>query len=262
MRKLEIDELRKVQLGILDALKDFCEQNGLTYWLDRGSLIGAVRHKGYIPWDDDIDTGMMREDFDFFIRNFKSPDGRYKILNVKLDPDAPYAYAKLCDTRTFLNEKGMELAVNIDIWPYDEIPDSTFLRSKMFAVRKACFYLDRLRKQTARPNGNILRRCVVYAGRLAVRPFPLGWFSEKTVDSAVKYRGSGSDTVGNMMTPAGTICKKSLFASFLPAEFEGRTVSIPAGYDELLTGLYGDYMTLPPENERETHHVIEAYAKD
>lgn len=261
MRKLEIDELRKVQLGILDTVNDFCEKNALTCWLDRGSLIGAVRHKGYIPWDDDIDIGMMREDFDFLINNFDN-SGRYKLLNVKIDHETPFAYAKLCDTETVLMERGMELAVNIDIWPYDEIPDSKLSRAKMLAVRGICFYFDRLRKQTAVPNGNALRRGIVYAGRLAVRPFPIGWFSEKTVDSAVKYRGIGSETVGNMMTPAGSICKKSIFSSFIKSEFEGRMCNIPVGYDELLTGLYGDYMTLPPEEERKTHHIIKVFAKE
>ena len=77
MRKVELEELRKIQISILDVVADFCEKHKINYWIDSGTLLGAIRHKGYIPWDDDIDIGMLREDYDKFKKLFNQYNDRY-----------------------------------------------------------------------------------------------------------------------------------------------------------------------------------------
>ena len=95
MRQIGMDELKKIQLEILDAVSAFCTKHGITYWLDGGTLIGTVRHKGYIPWDDDIDLGMLRPDYDRFIKEFNAHNSRYRLVCRENDPDFYQAFAKV-----------------------------------------------------------------------------------------------------------------------------------------------------------------------
>ena len=79
MKNISVEELKSVQIAILDVVSKYCDEHGIRYWLDGGTLLGAVRHKGYIPWDDDIDLGMLRPDFDRFIHEFNRYDSRYVV---------------------------------------------------------------------------------------------------------------------------------------------------------------------------------------
>ena len=259
MRKLSLEETKKIQIEILNVFKKFCDDNMLRFWLDSGTLLGAVRFKGYIPWDDDIDTGMFRDDFEKMVHSFNSYSERYKCISVENDPKIPVSYAKICDTKTVLNEKGVESAVFIDVLPYDEIPDNSLKRAIMFSYRDVLYTFDILRKENTRPHGNALRRSLVYAGRAVAGLFPLGFFAGKIADNAVRCRNDGHDTVARMTYLSGIHCNKSVFETLDKAEFEGKMYPIPGGYDEVLTRLYGDYKTLPPEEKRVTHHEFEAY---
>lgn len=95
MKQLNEEEVKIYQLGILNTVTDFCEKNKIKYWLDSGTLLGAIRHKGYIPWDDDIDIGMLRVDFDRFMHTFNQEGGRYKFICNELDAACVYPYGKV-----------------------------------------------------------------------------------------------------------------------------------------------------------------------
>ena len=135
MKELTIEELKQYQLGILKVVAEYCEGNEIKYWLDCGTLLGAVRHKGYIPWDDDIDIGMLREDYDKFIYSFNSSNERYKVYSIENNPDFYFPHAKVLDTDTVLyepDENGLKLNINIDIFIYDNAPDDERLTKRMF----------------------------------------------------------------------------------------------------------------------------------
>ena len=104
MHELSLDELRKIQIEILDVVSKFCDDHEINYWLDGGTLIGAVRHKGYIPWDDDIDLGMLRPDYDKFMRLFNEHNTRYKFHCIENDPKFYVPFGKVLDTETILYE--------------------------------------------------------------------------------------------------------------------------------------------------------------
>lgn len=101
MRKInDIQVLRKIQTGILDDIHRFCTEHGIRYFLSSGTLIGAVRHGGYIPWDDDLDLYMPRKDYEHFLASYHHEHGTYKVLNPRREKNYYYTFAKVVDTRT------------------------------------------------------------------------------------------------------------------------------------------------------------------
>ena len=134
MRRItDIQELRGVQLGILDDIHAFCVDNGIRYFLACGTLIGAVRHKGYIPWDDDIDLYMPRDDYERFINEFKSVSGNCRVLDPKKEKHYYYTYAKVVDKRTLLVEPeadGYRIGVYVDVFPVDYVTDNMAARRR------------------------------------------------------------------------------------------------------------------------------------
>lgn len=141
MREILLDELKDRQIAILDVVDAFCRENNINYWLDSGTLLGAIRHGGYIPWDDDIDIGMLRPDYDRFLAMFNKFNKQYQVSSVENDINFPYPFGKVLDTHTVLyepNEQGVKLAINIDIFVYDNAPEDDKLVERMY--RKRDFY--------------------------------------------------------------------------------------------------------------------------
>ena len=158
MRTITSDELRSIQLDLLQKTADFCEANGIRYFLCGGTLLGAIRHKGYIPWDDDIDIAMPRTDYDRFCMTFNQPNSKYRVKSLSTHPDYNNAFAKVYDDRTMLKElhyKGIHFGVYIDVLPVDGVKDSAQIKKIMFLhkvlnTKKANYYkrtLSKKRKQ-------------------------------------------------------------------------------------------------------------------
>ena len=138
MREILLDELKKTQIEILDVVDTFCRENNINYWLDSGTLLGAIRHGGYIPWDDDIDIGMLRKDYDIFLKKFNEKNERYKVYSIENNKNFPYPFGKVLDTHTILyepNEQGVKLSVNIDVFIYDNAPNDDKIINKMYKKR-------------------------------------------------------------------------------------------------------------------------------
>lgn len=258
-------KLREIQLEILSAVASFCESHHINYWLDFGTLIGAVRHKGYIPWDDDVDLGMMREDYIKFIELFNQENTRYKFMCYEIDKSFPYPFGKVLDTETVLyepDERGHKLSINIDIFPYDNIPDAKTAK-KLYKKRDrySLFQVAKIHKGKAQ--GNFVRRFFVACLKLFVKIFPRDYFVKKIIKNAKKYSDCNTAFVGDLTgSLTNFTCDKSVFDCFLETEFEGKMFKIPRGYDELLRMVYGDYMQFPPESQRVSHHRFKAYIKE
>jgi len=175
MRQMVGDEVKKVQLGILDCVAKYCEDNKINYWLDSGTLLGAIRHGGYIPWDDDIDIGMPRDDYDRFVREFNESNERYKTYCIDTNPDFYYAHAKVLDTATVLyepDEKGYKLSVNIDVFVYDNAPEDDEELKKAYDRRDFFRTLSALRTLEYDPIKSVFRIIIKRIIRLVISVFP------------------------------------------------------------------------------------------
>ena len=261
MRKIEdIHELRQIQIGILDSVHHFCEAHGLRYFLSSGTLIGAVRHKGYIPWDDDIDIYMPRRDYEQFLKAFCDDAGIYKAIDPQQDNHYYYTFAKVIDQRTLMVEdetEGYEIGVFMDIFPVDYVTDDLQERERIFKEKKLLYKIRRCKIS----NSNPLQSKLAY---FVYKHWPL---SVKQIERRIRkliVLDEPTRTVCNM-TEAGPKIKGCFpaedIASSVDIEFEGKLYKTMVGYKDYLERTYGDYMTLPPVEQRVTHH-FEAYWRD
>ena len=261
MRKIEdIHELRQIQIGILDSVHHFCEAHGLRYFLSSGTLIGAVRHKGYIPWDDDIDIYMLRRDYEQFLKTYRDEGGVYKAIDPQQDSHYYYTFAKVIDQRTLMVEdetEGYEIGVFMDIFPVDYVTDDLQERERIFKEKKLLYKIRRCKIS----NSNPLQSKLAY---FVYKHWPL---SIKQIERSIRkliVLDEPTRTVCNM-TEAGPKIKGCFpaedIASSVDIEFEGKLYKTMVGYKDYLERTYGDYMTLPPVEQRVTHH-FEAYWRD
>ena len=263
MKQLNKEEVKVYQLGILNMVVEFCEKNKIQYWLDCGTLLGAIRHKGYIPWDDDIDIGMFRPDFDRLMHTFNQENSRYKFICNELDKECVYPYGKVLDTDTILyepNEKGITSCINIDVFVYDNAPDDALECKKMYDRRDRYSMLNALQNRMIGTH-SVVKDIVKSVGFVALKFYPKGYFARKVVCNSKIYADVSTKSVGNFTSASKIVCEKEIFSSFIKVPFEGKEYNAPIGYDKWLTAFYGDYMQLPCEEERVSHHMYKAYQK-
>lgn len=274
MKKLEINEIKQLSFEVLCAVQDVCDGHDISYSLTGGTLIGAVRHKGFIPWDDDIDIMMPRPDYDRFISIVRDEnDPPFRLLAAGINGEAyPYPFAKACHPKTILIEHGtrqsnLQLGVYVDIFPVDGIANSyrgAKLRCMMFQLLHGLkvtsnwttYHHSKLRRWYYEPF-----RYVCY---LVSKILPQRWI-DKMLDNFVRRRHfSDSKYVGRLVGDLGSkeIALKELFEQKTSVEFEGKRFDAVADYHTFLSNLFGDYMTLPPIEKQVSHHEFEAFLID
>lgn len=266
--RMNPQEQKDVMLNILIRFSKYCDSHGLEYFLDAGTLLGAVRHKGYIPWDDDIDVNMPRKDYDRFCELTRKNHGKLsEHLYVEYSEDTIFPFLKIADDRTVLVEypdkNPMEVGVYIDVFPKDGIKDSSW-KSKI--VCDVSYKLNLIRWFNVfsiyawKNDSSYLKRIVARVGRSLIKfpnlPLKLqqAWIKSYGRRNPVgKCRYVTTLVNGEFHKIAPIEC----FRSSVLLEFEGNRFKAPVGYDQYLRCLYpGDYMTLPPEEKRIHHDTI------
>ena len=269
-------EAKKLLCSNLDTLVKFFDEHGLRYCLSYGTLLGAVRHQGFIPWDDDVDVMMPRPDYNRFLdltRQIK--------VNANLDvlyfPETAqyfWPFAKIVNTDTMLIEKQLRndlqhwlkqyYGLYIDIFPIDGFPDNKDEQIRFF--RRITSYMKGLQRSTymarrvpSKPMTMLLR--VIYK---ASELLGFRYYLKKLTQLAQTYPYDKQDFVGSCFGSYGIreVVKKEYFVDSVDVSFEGRAYSAPIGYHEYLASIYGDYMKLPPEEKRVSHHRRELYWRD
>lgn len=265
-KEIDLEQMKSIQVGILDKVAEFCDKNHLRYYLSSGTLIGAIRHKGFIPWDDDVDLYMLRDDYEKFIRVFNGFDDNFRVLSLLNVSKYPYSAAKVEDCRTILIEKfdyPIDIGISIDIFPIDGVPDDIKLRkayfSKIGRIRRLILLKNLAVDFKAR---SLFKNIVLYVSKIlliAKRADKLIKKLENTIDK----NNNNSTYVCNLVmgNGYGTEYLRSTMNDTCEVEFEGKMYKTMVGYDEYLRKTYGDYMQLPPVEKRVTHHFFKAYWK-
>lgn len=259
-----INELQEVQLEIALEVKHICNKLNLQYFLIGGTLLGAVRHKGFIPWDDDFDIGLPREDYNKFIQYCSGKlNSKYYLHCHETDPEYWFNYAKIRKNGTLFDEKSISKitthkGIFIDIFPLDNVisPESRVLKLQSKLISLLTFIIYRKRGLDIKYNFNFKQK-ILYAimrtikiatvAKLQLKIMTL--FNNRSTDYWVSF-GSNYSHITETMPKDKYLPSKYL-------QFQGTLFKVPADYDYVLTRLFGDYMVPPPVEQRVGRHALE-----
>lgn len=269
--ELTAEELKNVELGILKYFRDICKKLNLQYYLMGGTLLGAVRHQGFIPWDDDIDVMMPREDYDRLVNYFMQNDTeQYQLADNKILKEYTFPIGKLMDTRTELISNTVKTCRNagafIDIFPLDRVKGVDDIRERGQKLGKLNTFIHTFSRMLPNEVYNTY--------------FEMSW-KEKLIFSSYRIYG-----IQNLVNKYRRICcvynkEKTGLSAYIgwilhdweiwsdemlgvgtELVFEGECFTVPKEYKNFLTIVYGDYMKLPPEEQRKTRHSFRVYWRE
>lgn len=261
-------KLHACHVILLEEVKRICKKHELNYFAIAGTLLGAVRHKGAIPWDDDMDLGLLRPDYDQFIECAKAELGKHVLMQC-FETDSEYGlpFAKLMLRDTVMVERAAasnhaNKGIYIDIFPLDNAPEDVELQKKHDGKT---YFLKRLllAKQgykVYKPGET--KKKLVYTALSALAAFQSAKSIKAKLDAAIQaYNSQPSSRIVNIGGAYGyqkEMLQRCWFDGTVELPFENTVISAPAGYIDYLTYFYGDYMTPPPENKRgDRHSVVE-----
>lgn len=268
---LSVKDTQSVSLSILKTIATICEDQNFRYFLTYGTLLGAIRHKGFIPWDDDVDIMMPRPDYDRFIDYFLQHLNEYpnlRLFNHDTCAKYPYMITRISDNRYKIvmhNEKPYGMGIFVDIYPLDGL-GATYKEAVKFA-RKGDF-LSSVCYQSTRDHFAIettrdpLKKVIKFPFYLFSKALGKEWAQTRLSLLANYKQYDLSNFVGCVVWLSGgtkDIFKKEMFEEYELAPFEDAQFRIPKKYDEILKQMYGDYMQLPPEKDQVGHHDYVVY---
>ena len=260
--------LQEIELENLRMLMEICEKNHLRYYLIGGSLLGAMRHRGFIPWDDDIDVGLPRPDYNRFVQIAKDYlPAHMDIRTMTSDPNYKCYFTRLINNKKKIywdhGQYTAVIGVWMDVFPLDGLPENRLLRKlQVFRVKlaKALYKFTQIDYvSTNRTNRPLSERVLIRFAQLTRigRLMNADRRLQKLDRALQRY---DYDTCAYAWNFSGCYGKREIvphiqLGGSRTAQFEGMQVSIPEAAEDYLTSIYGDYMKLPPEDQRRSHEV-------
>ena len=273
MKEITSAEQKEILLEMLVYIDEICRKNNIKYFLYGGTLIGGIRHKGFIPWDDDVDVCVPYKEYRKLIEVLKQ-DGKYNVHDPYSLSEEEYYYmfTKLTDKRTALIEDNYKrvknMGVFLDIFPIFHLPNSNEeydnFYKKIIKLEKKYFRFYGLEKYYYNKNKlkSIIKSIIFFPQYIIRKKYKKN--KKQVLDLIEMNDNNQTDFIGNP-TPPSTYKNRftaDAFKETIEIEFEGHKVYAPVGYEEYLTKNYGDYMQLPPEDQRITEHHFKAYWKE
>lgn len=260
------EELKHIGLDILLSVHEFCMRHHIMYSLACGTLIGAVRHKGFIPWDDDVDIYMLRDDYNKFITSFHDQKGICRVISLDTSKEWCQPYAKVYDTRTLQTEKSninvRGVGFGIDVFPIDAAPDSY---NEWIKYEKRRVFLQRLfgmKKIVWRVGRSLSKNLFLYTMKFFLLPFSIRYMAKKIDRYSQKFNSKSTAYLAeNCFGKPNNRFLNADFSSTIDIDFEGYRLKVMTGYDSYLKAFYGDYMELPPIEKRLSHHTFKVFWK-
>ena len=261
----DIREIQQMELGIMEYIHEICQKIGVKYFLAYGSLIGAVRHKGFIPWDDDMDICMLREDYeklqDYLISN---PNERYEVMSYKNNLNYVYPFMKVQDNQTYLLEEDVRIDSNmgiyVDIFPVDGYEDDSVFKDKMTRLIKkrqlSCYTFKGITNTKSLLNSLIRYISVIIFYFTNTNKYIRGIDELAQSRKVSDYEEVDYLIYKDMNKP---VWRREWLEQVTTGTFEGKEFMIPKNYHEILTSDYGDYMQLPPVELRFSHHDFQLW---
>ena len=256
----DIYEIQQMELGIMEYIHEVCQKIGVKYFLAYGSLIGAVRHNGFIPWDDDMDICMLRDDYeklqDYMIAH---PDERYELMSYKNNVNYVYPFMKVQDNHTYLVEEDVridsDMGIYVDIFPVDGYEDDQAFKDKMTKIIKkrqlSCYTFKGISNTKSVVNSIIRYVSVIIFYFTKTNKYV------SQIDELAKSRKVDDYELVDYLIYKDMhkpVWKREWLEQTITGVFEGKEFMIPKNYHEILTSDYGDYMQLPPVDQRVSHH--------
>ena len=254
MKKDELEQLKTLELELFSIFLDVCKKHSLRYFLLGGTCLGAVRHKGFIPWDDDIDVGMPRNDYEKFLEVAQNEFPEYVFLQYgKTDPEYPMSFAKIRNSNTTFKEESMSLlkinhGVYIDVFPLDGYVDDKNFEKNFYSNKRIISSVFKpLGKKPIKTKvlNMVYRLLYNYKKIRDKQDLLLQTYSYDDCNIVANYCGAWGKK---------EIMPKEYFGNGVEGVFEGIPVILPEKYDKYLTQMYGDYMTPPPKDKQVGHH--------
>lgn len=265
MKEIDEESFKKLELKLLSNFKQFCDENNLTYYLAYGSLLGAVRHKGFIPWDDDIDITMPRNDYEKMIKILKTQKKDFTIFSYNDPVTYNHYFAKVSDKESQLESKYMKdiagLGVFIDVFPMDTLYLSKKHQKQLVHKIKRIINMIEINcMQSYWPSTNFIKNLIKYFIYVYAKFKGIEYWMKK-YEHLINYYSEIRDTEKKQYLFAYDILNEDIFIPKIDLEFEGEKYSCPNNYNIYLTSIYGDYKTLPPLEKQIANHDFKTYYK-
>lgn len=270
-KELTEEELKTVEFDILKYLRHLCERMGLKYYLMGGTLLGAVRHQGFIPWDDDIDVMMPRKDYDRLISYFREhSQGRYQLADLALQRDYSFPIGKLMDTDTMLISNTVRTCKGagafIDIFPLDRVKGIADVRKRGEQLGRYNTFINLFSRMLPEDYKNEKKKWNFKEKLIYSKYRLIGWhrLAEKYEHICREYNEQETQYSAYIcwILHDREIWSDKLLGEGTKVLFEGEYFNAPSDYKEFLTTVYGDYMQLPPEDKRITRHSFKVYWRE
>jgi lipopolysaccharide cholinephosphotransferase len=270
MKKLELRELQLIQLDAFKEIHDICLKHSIKYFMIGGTLLGAIRHNGFIPWDDDLDIAMFRPDYDTFIELCKSElSDKYFLQNYKTDIDYYPALTRISINNTQVNDKYTKhlkchKGTYIDVFPLDNVPDDITSRNKqkrmIASIDKIMFFKARI---IYKEGPLRLKRIGKSILSFILIPIPLKWLQQKRVSFMIMFNTQKTKNVCSTASKYGyrkQVIPRDIYGEPVMINFENDMYYAPQKWEEYLKHLFGDYMKLPPKEQQVP--MFEVYKAD